>query len=134
MNNRQDTNNDALKSQLEDPTNYVLMPTPFGMVPLSDKTTIEEFVIKTVPGARGSEVETKEIGGALNSVYLLTILKDNEKHRVVVKKFKNWVGFKWFPLALWAIGTRICHKPVSSKSRASSSQDSLHKSSKESHI
>jgi tRNA A-37 threonylcarbamoyl transferase component Bud32 len=25
---------------------------------------------------------------------------------VVVKKFKDWVGFKWFPLALWALGTK----------------------------
>jgi tRNA A-37 threonylcarbamoyl transferase component Bud32 len=82
------------------------MPTPLGLVPLSDKTTIEEFVRKTVPGASASEVKTKEIGGVLNSVYLLTILKDHEQQRVVVKKFKDWVGFKWFPLALWAIGTK----------------------------
>ena len=102
----QDTSNEDLKSQLEDPKNYLLMPTPLGLVPLSDKTTIEEFVRKTVPGANASEVKTKEIGGVLNSVYLLTILKDHEQQRVVVKKFKDWVGFKWFPLALWAIGTK----------------------------
>jgi tRNA A-37 threonylcarbamoyl transferase component Bud32 len=106
MKTHQDPSNDDLKSQLEDPKNYLLMPTPLGLVPLSDKTTIEEFVRKTVPGASASEVKTKEIGGVLNSVYLLTILKDHEQKRVVVKKFKDWVGFKWFPLALWAIGTK----------------------------
>jgi len=25
---------------------------------------------------------------------------------VVVKKFKDWYGFKWFPLALWTLGTK----------------------------
>jgi len=98
--------NEDLKSQLEDPENYLLMPTPLGPVPLSDKTTIEEFVRKTVPGASVSKVKTREIGGVLNSVYLLTIQGDHEKQRVVVKKFKDWVGFKWFPLSLWALGTK----------------------------
>jgi len=82
------------------------MPTPLGPVPLSDKTTIEEFVRKTVPDACVSNVETTEIGGVLNSVYLLTIQKNHEQQRVVVKKFKDWVGFKWFPLAFWALGTK----------------------------
>jgi tRNA A-37 threonylcarbamoyl transferase component Bud32 len=98
--------NEDLKSQLEDPKNSLLMPTPLGLVPLSDKTTIEDFVKKTVPGANVSEVKTQEIGGVLNSVYLLTLQKNHEQQRVVVKKFKDWVGFKWFPLALWALGTK----------------------------
>jgi len=95
-----------LTSHLEDPKNYLLMPTPLGPVPLSDKTSIEEFVKKTVPDARASQVQITQIGGVLNSVYLLTLQKDHEKQRVVVKKFKDWVGFKWFPLALWALGTK----------------------------
>ncbi len=95
-----------LPAQLEDPKNYLLMPTPLGPVPLSDKTSIVEFVNKTVPNARVSQVETKQIGGVLNSVYLLTLQKDSEQQKVVVKKFKDWVGFKWFPLALWALGTK----------------------------
>jgi tRNA A-37 threonylcarbamoyl transferase component Bud32 len=98
--------NEELTSQLEDPENYLLMPTPLGQVPLSDKTTIEEFVKKTVPDARTSQVETKQIGGVLNSVFLLTLQQDHKQQRVVVKKFKDWVGFKWFPLALWALGTK----------------------------
>jgi tRNA A-37 threonylcarbamoyl transferase component Bud32 len=106
MKNYKDANDENIKSQLEDPKNYLLMPTPLGRVPLSDKTTIEEFVRKTVPSASASEVKTKEIGGVLNSVYLLTIQKDHQQQRVVVKKFKDWVGFKWFPLAVWAIGTK----------------------------
>jgi tRNA A-37 threonylcarbamoyl transferase component Bud32 len=98
--------NEDLTSQLEDPKNCLLMPTPLGPVPLSDKTSIEEFVKKAVPEARVSQVEITQIGGVLNSVYMLTLRKDHEKQRVVVKKFKDWVGFKWFPLALWALGTK----------------------------
>ena len=98
--------NEDLTSQLEDPENYLLMPTPLGPVPLSDKTSIEEFINKTVPDARASQVQITQIGGVLNSVYMLTLQKDHEQQRIVVKKFKDWVGFKWFPLALWALGTK----------------------------
>jgi len=98
--------NEDLTSQLDDPKNYLLMPTPLGPVPLSDRTSIEEFVRKTIPDARVSHVKTTQIGGVFNSVYLLTLQKDHEQQRVVVKKFKDWVGFKWFPLALWAVGTK----------------------------
>jgi tRNA A-37 threonylcarbamoyl transferase component Bud32 len=106
MKTHQKTRSESLRSKLKDPKNYLLMPTPLGLVPLSDKTTIEEFVKRTFPGTCTSEVASKEIGGVLNSVYLLTILKNHEQQRIVVKKFKNWVSFKWFPLALWAIGTK----------------------------
>jgi len=100
------TSNQDLTSELDDPKNYLFMPTPLGPVPLSDKTSIEEFVMKTVPDARVSQVKTAQIGGVLNSVYLLTLQKNHEQQRVVVKKFKDWIGFKWFPLALWALGTK----------------------------
>jgi len=48
----------------------------------------------------------EEVGGVLNTVYLLTFQKDQKEQKVIVKKFKDWRGFKWFPLALWTIGTR----------------------------
>ncbi len=95
-----------LALKLEDSKNHVLMPTPFGSIPLSDSTDIQEFARKIVSGATAVTVETKEIGGVLNSVYLLTLLKDHEKQRIVVKKFRDWTGFKWFPLALWSLGTK----------------------------
>jgi len=92
--------------KLDDPKSHVLMPTPSGPIPLSDATDIEEFVKKTVPSATAITAETKEIGGVLNSVFLLTLLKNHEKQRIVVKKFRDWTGFKWFPLALWSLGTK----------------------------
>jgi tRNA A-37 threonylcarbamoyl transferase component Bud32 len=98
--------NEDLPAKLENPQCYLLMPTPFGSVPLSDTTDIEEFVKKAVPDLRVSRIETKQIGGVLNSVYLFTLNKNHEQQKVVVKKFKDWVGFKWFPLALWSLGTK----------------------------
>jgi tRNA A-37 threonylcarbamoyl transferase component Bud32 len=98
--------NEDLPAKLENPHCYLLLPTPFGLVPLSDTTGIEEFVKKAVPNVQVSQVETKQIGGVLNSVYLFTLEKDHEQQKVVVKKFRDWVGFKWFPLALWALGTK----------------------------
>jgi len=100
--------------ELEDSKGYVLMPTPSGLIPLSDATNIEEFV-KTISDTATVTVETKEIGGVLNSVYVLTLLKDHEKQRIVVKKFRDWTSFKWFPLALWSLGTK--RFAVSGKSR-----------------
>jgi tRNA A-37 threonylcarbamoyl transferase component Bud32 len=82
------------------------MSTQFGLVPLSDATDIEEFAKKTIPDATRVDIETKEIGGVLNSIYLLTLRADHEQRKIVVKKFRDWAGFKWFPLALWAVGTK----------------------------
>ena len=98
--------NEDLPAKLENPQCYLLMPTPFGLVPFSDTTSIEEFVKKAVPDMRVSKVEDKQIGGVLNSVYLFTLEKNHDQQKIVVKKFRDWLGFKWFPLALWALGTK----------------------------
>lgn len=97
---------EALTLQLEDPKKYLLIPTPLGFATLSDKTSIENFVRKVVPGGETLDMKIEEIGGVLNSVYLLTFQRNHEKQKVVVKKFKDWYGFKWFPLALWTLGTK----------------------------
>ena len=96
---------DASKN-LEDPREHVFMSTQFGLVPLSDATDIEEFAEKTIPDATRDNIETREIGGVLNSIYLLTVRTNHEQQKIVVKKFRDWAGFKWFPLALWAVGTK----------------------------
>jgi len=102
----QEVEAEELVFQLEDPREYLLIPTPLGFAALSDKTTIQDFVRKTVPSGEVLDMEIEEIGGVLNAVYLLTFRKDHEEQRVVVKKFKDWLGVKWFPLALWALGTK----------------------------
>jgi len=94
-----------LLRQLEETEKHLLMPTPLGLVPLSDKTGIKDFVQRTIPGGEHLEFTVEEMGGVLNSVYLLK-LKDYEPRRIVVKRFEDWLGWKWFPLALWTLGTQ----------------------------
>ncbi len=98
--------NEDLTFQLEDPKKYLFMPTPLGPVPLSDETTIEEFVRKNVPSGEMANIQISEMGGVLNAAYLLSFRRNHEENKIVVKKFKDWLGFKWFPLALWALGTK----------------------------
>lgn len=98
--------NEDLTLQLEDPKKYLFMPTPLGPVPLSDETTIEEFVRKNVPSGEMANIQISEMGGVLNTAYLLSFRRNHKEHKIVVKKFKDWLGFKWFPLALWALGTK----------------------------
>jgi len=95
-----------LVSRLEEPEKYLLMPTPLGLAPLSDKTTIKDFVRKTVPNGTTLDIKIEQMGGVLNSVYLLKFQKNHEEQKVVVKRFKDWLGFKWFPLSLWTLGTK----------------------------
>jgi tRNA A-37 threonylcarbamoyl transferase component Bud32 len=97
---------EELVFQLEDPKKYLLIPTPFGFAALSDKTGIEDFVRKAVPAGEVLDMRIEEVGGVLNAVYLLTFQRNREEQKVIVKKFKDWYGFKWFPLALWALGTK----------------------------
>lgn len=91
---------------LEEPKKYLFMPTPLGPAPLSDKTTIEEFVKRNVPSGETSYIRITEMGGVLNTAYLLSFRKNHEEQKIVVKKFKDWIGFKWFPLAIWTLGTK----------------------------
>jgi len=97
---------EGLISRLGDPKKHLFVSTPFGLVPLSDKTTIEDFVRKAVPGGGILDMKIEEMGGVLNAVYLLTLLGNQGEQRVVIKKFRDWRGFKWFPLTLWTLGTR----------------------------
>ncbi len=97
---------EGLVFRLEEPKKYLLMPTPLGPVALSDKSTIEDFVRKTVPDAKALDMKIEEMGGVLNDVYLLTLRRNHEEQRFAVKKFRDWSSFKWFPLALWSLGTK----------------------------
>ena len=97
---------EQLVSRLEDPERYLLMPTPDGLVPLSDSTNLDVFAEKMMSNTNISDVNVEEIGGFLNTVYLLRLRRNSEEQKVVAKKFEDWFGFKWFPLALWTIGTK----------------------------
>lgn len=92
--------------QLEDPLKYLCIPTARGLVPLSAKMDIEAFARKVLSRGEATEIEIEKIGGVLNDVYLVSASANNDREKVVVKRFKDWSSFKWFPLNLWALGTR----------------------------
>jgi tRNA A-37 threonylcarbamoyl transferase component Bud32 len=94
---------EELMFQLDASQKYLLVPTPSGLVPLSDTTRIEDFIFKLSATRKIDKIE--RLGGVLNTVYLVSYEKNEEKHRVVVKKFEDWFTFKWFPLAFWTLGT-----------------------------
>jgi len=98
--------NSKLVHQLEDPLKYLYIPTAHGLVPLSAKMDIEAFARKVLSKRKEAEIEIEKIGGVLNDVYLVSASANNDKKEVVVKRFKDWSSFKWFPLNLWTLGTR----------------------------
>ncbi|MBA7474632.1 hypothetical protein ES707_09986 [subsurface metagenome] len=95
----------GLVSRLEDPKKYVLLPTPLGPISLSDKSGIEDVARKIIPDGEFSKMNVKNIGGVLNDVYLLTITKNGEEQKFVVKQFIDWSNLKWLSLTLWSFGT-----------------------------
>jgi tRNA A-37 threonylcarbamoyl transferase component Bud32 len=98
--------NSRLIRQLEDPLRYLYVPTARGLVPLSDKMDIEAFARKVLSRGEEAEIKIEELGGVLNDVYLIRAFVNNDERKVVVKRFKDWSSFKWFPLNLWALGTK----------------------------
>ncbi|MCX8170445.1 MAG: hypothetical protein N3E47_00520 [Candidatus Bathyarchaeota archaeon] len=92
--------------RLEDPRKYIFVPTPSGIIPFTEKITIEDFLKRHMSQKHALKHEVRKLGGALNSVYLLRIYGGEGEERIVVKIFKDWYGWKWFPLALWTLGTR----------------------------
>ncbi len=104
--NEQKKVQDSFVMELEETEKHLLMPTPEGPVPLSNKTSIQDFARKTLLGREASEIEIEQIGGVLNSVFLLTLKGDDQTQKIVAKKFEDWQGFKWLPLALWTLGTQ----------------------------
>jgi tRNA A-37 threonylcarbamoyl transferase component Bud32 len=94
---------EKLMFQLDASENYLLVPTPNGLVSLSDATNIEDYIYNFVQ--KGKQIKIEHLGGVLNMVFLVTYEKNGESQRIVVKKFKDWFAFKWFPLAFWTLGT-----------------------------
>jgi tRNA A-37 threonylcarbamoyl transferase component Bud32 len=103
----QKTEKDAVMiNQVEAPEEYVLVPTASGLVPLSSRLGIEATARKILSMSKDEKIEIKAIGGVLNDVFLIKAPTKYGERKLVVKRFKDWSSFKWFPLALWSIGTR----------------------------
>jgi tRNA A-37 threonylcarbamoyl transferase component Bud32 len=106
LNRRSKKQEKELRKELDETEKFLLMPSPLGLIPFSEKTTIQDFVKKTVPGGDTLDLEIEKMGGVLNSVFLLRLQKNHGTQKIVVKKYEDWQGFKWFPLALWTLGTK----------------------------
>jgi tRNA A-37 threonylcarbamoyl transferase component Bud32 len=92
--------------QIEDPQKYLCVPTATGLVPLTSRVDMKAFARKVLSAKTDAEVMIKKIGGVLNDAYLIRVSLDGEERKAVVKRFKDWSSFKWFPLTLWSVGTR----------------------------
>jgi len=98
--------NSKIVHQIEDPQKYLYIPTASGLVPLASRVNIEAFARKVLSAEKDAEVRIEEIGGVLNDAYLIKTIVSGKDRKVVVKRFKDWSSFKWFPLTLWTVGTR----------------------------
>ena len=98
--------NSKLINQLEDPHRFLYVPTARGLVPLTSKMDIEPFAREVLSPSEDAEIKIEEIGGVLNDVYLVKAVAKDKEGKIVVKRFRDWSSFKWFPLTLWALGTR----------------------------
>lgn len=98
--------NAKLDLQVEDPENHVYVPTSTGLAPLANRMDIEAFAREVLGAAQNTKVSVKSIGGILNDVFLVTARAKDRETKVVVKRFRDWSNFKWFPLTLWSVGTR----------------------------
>ncbi len=98
-----------------DPQKYVFVPTASGLVSLADKIDIEAFARKILLNGENSKIEFEAAGGVLNDVFLIKAYPHGVEKKILVKRFKDWSGFKWFPLTLWSFGTRTF--AVSARSR-----------------
>ena len=84
----------------EDPKNYLYLNTSAGLVPLGGKASIEEVIANL---KLGGPITITPLAGVLNEVFLVTAGKE----QLVVKKFTDWHGFKWFTLNLVSLGSKL---------------------------
>ena len=103
----QRSDKDALaRSELEAPEKYVFIRTVSGLAPLSGRLGIEATARKVLSMTNDEKIEVQTIGGILNDVFLIKASTKAGERKLVVKRFKDWSSFKWFPLALWSVGTK----------------------------
>jgi Kae1-associated kinase Bud32 len=95
-----------LARRFVDPQKYVFVPTAKGLVSLADRLDIDTFARKMLLNDEKAKIEYEPVGGVLNDVYLIKAYPNGEEKKVLVKRFKDWSSFKWFPLSLWSFGAR----------------------------
>ena len=88
------------------PEDYLFVPTGSGLVALGTKIGIDDVARKVLAAPKKEKIEIIPIGGILNDVFLACTTVDGEERKVVIKRFRDWRSFKWFPLVLWTVGTK----------------------------
>ena len=96
------------KIEPEDPKGFLFLGTSGGLVAITEKASLEEL-IDTLKIER--PVTITPLAGVLNEVSLIT----GRRQQLVVKKFTDWHGFKWFTLNLVSLGGKLF--AVSGKAR-----------------
>ena len=89
-----------------DPQKYVFFQTSTGLLSLADKIDIKGYAQKMLLKNEKADIEVEPIGGMLNDVYLINAHGTGGETKVLAKRFKDWSGFKWFPLTVWSLGAR----------------------------
>jgi tRNA A-37 threonylcarbamoyl transferase component Bud32 len=89
-----------------DPQKYVFFQTSEGLTSLADKVDIKAFAEKMLLQNQNDNIEVEPAGGMLNDVYIIKTSGGGVEKKVIAKRFKDWSGFKWFPLTVWSFGAR----------------------------
>ena len=92
--------------QFIDPQKYIFVPTTQGFVSLADKVDIRAYAKKVLAEGTYSTVKVEKFGGVLNDVFLMKAYSGKKEKRILVKRYKDWSSFKWFPLTMWSTGAR----------------------------
>jgi len=95
-----------IKQVLSDPESFVYVPTGTKLVPLSNRLDITVFARRALSADKDAKVTIENVGGMLNDVYLVETMTQGKRTRAIVKQFRDWSNFKWFPLTLWSVGTK----------------------------
>jgi Kae1-associated kinase Bud32 len=96
----------VLARRFMDPQKYLFVPTAEGLVSLADRVDIDAYARKMLLNDEKAKIEFEPMGGVLNDVYLIKAYPNGVEKKVLVKRFKDWSGFKWFPLSMWSLGAR----------------------------
>jgi len=89
-----------------DPKKYVFVPTAQGPVSLADNVDIAAFAHRILSDGVYSNIKVEDFGGVLNDVYLIRASSGSAEKKILVKRFKDWSGLKWFPLSIWSFGAK----------------------------
>jgi tRNA A-37 threonylcarbamoyl transferase component Bud32 len=94
---------------------FLFVPTSGGLVSLAERVNIRQYVEKLFYAEGAVDCDIKSLGGVLNDVYLISAVVKGVEQRVLVKRFKEWSGFKWFPLTVWSRGARSFAVPAQAR-------------------